>query len=126
MSPEQARGEVVDRRSDIFSAGLVLFYCLTGNFLYAGENTLNNLLRAAVGPVTSQFSQIGELPKEAAEILRRALAQDAKDRYTNAVEFERDVVAAMGERQDLAQLMETLFPSAERRDLRQDRLQAGS
>jgi serine/threonine protein kinase len=58
MSPEQARGEVVDLRSDVFSAGLVMFYCLTSQYLYRGETTLNRLLRAAVGPATSQFDQI--------------------------------------------------------------------
>ena len=50
MSPEQARGEVVDSRSDLFSAGVVMFYCLTGRALYSGDTTINQLMRAAVGP----------------------------------------------------------------------------
>ena len=124
MSPEQARGEVVDRRSDIFSAGLVLFYCLTGNFLYAGENTLNQLLpRRRRAPSPRSSARSASCPPTRREILRRALALDPNARYASAVEFERDVAALMGERQDLAQMMETLFPAAERRDLRQDRLE---
>jgi len=80
MSPEQARGEHVDRRSDIFSAGLVLFYCLTAQLLYPGENTLNRLLRAALGPAAPQFRQIEKLPLPAAQVLGRALAPDTSKR----------------------------------------------
>src|SRR6185436_3694652 len=50
MSPEQARGHAVDGRSDLFSLGLLLHYCLTGELLYWGENDLETLYRAANGP----------------------------------------------------------------------------
>src|SRR5205085_10352069 len=50
MSPEQARGHAVDGRSDLFSLGLVLLYCLTGELLYWGDNDLDTLYRAATGP----------------------------------------------------------------------------
>jgi hypothetical protein len=117
MSPEQARGEAVDKRSDLFSAGLVLFYCLTGQLLYRGETTLNRLLRAAVGPATSQFVQVEKLPLPAAQVLRRALALDPTKRYATATEFQRDLKANVGTRNELAALMDALFPPAERRDL---------
>jgi hypothetical protein len=118
MSPEQARGESVDLRSDIFSAGLVLFYCLTGRLLYEGENTLNQVLRAAVGPATNQFNLIDQLPPEAAAVLNRALAMDAAERYRNAADFERELVPRMANREEVATLMDALFPVEERRDLR--------
>jgi eukaryotic-like serine/threonine-protein kinase len=118
MSPEQARGEGVDLRSDLFSAGMVLFFCLTGEFLYRGETTLNRLLRAAVGPATAQFGQIEQLPLPAANILRRALAIDPASRYPSAVEFARDLTDIMSTRPALAQLMDVLFPTSLRRDLR--------
>lgn len=119
MSPEQARGEGVDQRSDVFCAGLVLFYCLTGQLLYRGETTLNRLLRAAVGPATSQFGQIDHLPIQAAKVLRRALAIEPDRRYAMAAEFARDLAAAsMATRSELARAMDVLFPPAERRDLR--------
>jgi tRNA A-37 threonylcarbamoyl transferase component Bud32 len=118
MSPEQARGEPVDARTDIFSAGLVLYYCMTSQLLYRGETTLNRLLRAAVGPATSQFSQIEQLPPAAAQILRRALAIDPAKRYATAEEFKHELVAESATRRDMAQLMDVLFPAAQRRDLR--------
>ncbi|HEY2899690.1 MAG TPA: serine/threonine-protein kinase [Polyangia bacterium] len=118
MSPEQARGDSVDVRSDIFSAGLVLYYCLTGQFLYGGETTINRLMRAAVGPATSQFNQIEELPDAAAAILQRALANDPAQRYSTAEEFKRALGPNIGNRRDMAELMDRLFPAGQRRDLR--------
>jgi serine/threonine-protein kinase len=118
MSPEQARGETVDHRSDLFCAGLVMFYCLTGQLLYRGETTLNRLLRAAAGPATSQFGQIDHLPLPAAKVLRRALAIEPGRRYASATEFARDLAATMSTRSELARIMDVLFPPGQRRDLR--------
>jgi hypothetical protein len=118
MSPEQARGETVDARTDIFAAGLVLYYCLTGHQIYRDEPTGNRLLRAAVGPATAQFNQIDLLPPDVARVLRRALASAPADRYQSAAEFQRDTVALMGTRRDLEQVMARIFPPNERRDLR--------
>ena len=118
MSPEQARGEAVDRRSDIFSAGMVMYYCLSGQLLYRGETTVNRLLRAAVGPATSQFGQIDQLPGPAVKVLNRALAVDPDKRYQSAAEFARDLLANMASRTDVTALMDELFPAGLRRDLR--------
>ncbi|HEY8923444.1 MAG TPA: serine/threonine-protein kinase [Polyangia bacterium] len=117
MSPEQARGDVVDYRSDLFSAGAVLHYCLTGHLLYDGETTMNRLLRAAVGPATAQFGQIDRLALPAAKVLRRALALEAASRYQSAGDFARDLSAEMCDRNQLGALMDQLFPPPERRDL---------
>jgi tRNA A-37 threonylcarbamoyl transferase component Bud32 len=118
MSPEQARGEDVDQRSDIFSAGMVMYYCLSGQLLYHGETTVNRLLRAAVGPATAQFGQIDQLPRPAAKVLNRALAVDREKRYQTAAEFAHDLLPHMGTRQAVSALMDQLFPADLRRDLR--------
>jgi tRNA A-37 threonylcarbamoyl transferase component Bud32 len=118
MSPEQARGEIVDQRSDIFSAGLVLYHCLTAQPFYRGETPMGNLLGAAIGPGTSQFGLIDQLPLPAAQILRRALAIDPDQRYPTATAFGQDLAPHMGTRAEAANLMDVLFPAGQRRDLR--------
>jgi serine/threonine-protein kinase len=114
MSPEQARGEDVDHRSDIFSAGVVLFYMLTAKLLYRGETTLNQLLRAAVGPATSQFNTLASLPPVAQSILTRALAVDVKERFQTARDFAVTLAPFMASRKELNALMGSLFPPSER------------
>jgi serine/threonine protein kinase len=56
MSPEQARGISVDGRADLFSLGLVMFYCLTGDILYQGQTTYELLVKARLGPGTEGWS----------------------------------------------------------------------
>jgi len=79
MSPEQARGKSVDRRTDIWSFGCVLYECLTGRQLFAGETVSDTIVKilerepdwAALPPQT---------PALARELLRRCLEKDAKKR----------------------------------------------
>ena len=115
MSPEQARGDPVDSRSDLFSAAVVLYYCLTAQFLYRDETMFNRLVRAAIGPDSAEFIQLGELPPIAGDVLRRALALDADKRYQSAREFGRDLAGHFtAGRSELADLMATLFPDLKR------------
>src|SRR5262245_12416157 len=87
MSPEQARGQTVDARSDLFSLGLVLYYGLTGEQLYPGQSTFDQLMRAATGPKTEQLKLFAELPPVAAMLVTRVLAVDPGMRYQTAAEF---------------------------------------
>jgi len=92
MSPEQARGINIDGRADLFSLGLVIFYCLTGGVLYHGETTYELLVKAATGPGPDELGRIAALPGPCAEIVRKALQVDPNQRYQTAREFE----AALG------------------------------
>jgi len=115
MSPEQARGEPVDLRSDLFSAAVVLHYCLTGQFLYPDETMFNRLVRAASGPAVAEFNQLAELPPMAADVLKKALVLDPARRYQTAREFARDLAGHFtAGRSELSDLMETLFPELRR------------
>jgi serine/threonine-protein kinase len=110
MSPEQARGQPVDPRSDLFSLGLVIHHALTNNQLYLGESTFDQLLRAANGPKTEHLRMLASLPPAIAAILRRALAVDPNDRYQSAAEFAADLAPhAAGGKFEAAALMQTLF-----------------
>ena len=110
MSPEQARGEPVDARSDLFSVGLVMFTCLTGRTLYDGQSAIHQLMRAAVGPVTEHLRLLDDLPAEAGNILGRALAFDPAARFHSAAEFARALrELGLGSKRDLATLMKSYY-----------------
>src|SRR6185503_15522625 len=87
MSPEQARGIEVDRRADLFSLGLVIFYCLTGSVLYQGDTTYELLVKAATGPGPQELARIASLPPPCSAILSKALQVDPSKRFQSAAEF---------------------------------------
>src|SRR5436309_5330592 len=83
MSPEQARGRTndIDRRSDIFSFGCILFEAATGHKAFAGEDaidTLNKIIRGSPPPITDLRP---DASNRLQRIVRRCLAKNPKDRY---------------------------------------------
>jgi len=100
----------VDARSDLFSLGLVLYYCLSGELLYRGHNDLEVLHRAAGGLLRDDFVRIRDLPDPAPQILERALALDPSERFQSAAEFADELAIHMGGgRASVANLMRELF-----------------
>jgi WD40 repeat protein/serine/threonine protein kinase len=92
MSPEQARGEPLDGRTDLFSLGIVLYEMVTGVQLFAGATqavVLQSLKQSdgVVGPALKS----GNIPKDLQRILRRALRSDREERYASAGEFLDDL-----------------------------------
>jgi hypothetical protein len=118
MSPEQARGQTVDHRSDLFSLGHVLYYCLTGCLLYTGENDLDVLYRAANGITPEDVATLRKLPEPAGSILERALAFDPDHRFQSASEFADALAPHAGTgKAGTAKLMEQLFGDDLRRQV---------
>jgi len=91
MSPEQVRGLPIDRRSDIFSLGVVFFEMLTGKKLFLGKNDVETLekIRKAEPPPPSMFNK--SIPQEIDRIVLKALAKDREKRYQWASEFAKDL-----------------------------------
>ncbi|HSS03211.1 MAG TPA: protein kinase [Kofleriaceae bacterium] len=87
MSPEQARGAPIDRRSDIFSLGVVLWEMVTVQRLYRGENDLATLQLIINQPPQPPTAIRRDCPAELERIVLRALAQDPTDRYQTADEL---------------------------------------
>jgi eukaryotic-like serine/threonine-protein kinase len=85
MSPEQAGGEKVDARSDIFSAAAVSYLMLTGRTPFTGPDlrrTLDALLREDPAPMTD-----AEAPRSLREVLNKGLAKDPARRYQSSAEM---------------------------------------
>ncbi|HYI02210.1 serine/threonine-protein kinase [Hyalangium sp.] len=107
MAPEQARGLEVDGRADLFSLGLALFWCLTGELLYDGENDFDRVIQAAEGPGEAHWERIHRLPAPAVAILHRALQPRPADRFQSAEEFARALPAVRPE--DASSLERTML-----------------
>jgi serine/threonine protein kinase len=110
MSPEQARGINIDGRADLFSLGLVIFYCLTGEILYTGSTTYELLVKAATGPGPDELARIAALPAPCADIVRKVLEVDPTRRYQTAAEFGAALAPHIaGGNTEAGALMSTLF-----------------
>ncbi len=91
MSPEQARGEPTDQRSDIFSLGILLYEMATSGLPFRGQSE-----QETVDAITSQEPPpLGdgacELPSEAERIIRKALEKEPERRYQHAVDLATDL-----------------------------------
>jgi serine/threonine protein kinase len=86
MSPEQARGRThhIDRRSDIFSFGCILFEAVTGHKAFAGEDAIDTLNKIIRGSPPSITALRPDASKRLQRIVRRCLAKNPKDRYQTA------------------------------------------
>ncbi len=91
MSPEQARGDDIDHRTDIFSAGIVLWELLTLESCFQAETDVKLLARVRDGKVKSPSSVNSKVPKALELILMKALEKKLKKRYQTAEDFAHDL-----------------------------------
>ncbi|MFQ6047004.1 MAG: protein kinase, partial [Gemmatimonadales bacterium] len=81
MSPEQAMGEAVDGRSDLYSLGVTAFYALTGRLPFEGSNLPAVIHRQVSVPAPRVAAVVQRVPARLAEVVDRCLAKDPAERY---------------------------------------------
>ena len=91
MSPEQARGETLDHRTDIFSLGIVLYEALTGDLLYKDDDEITLLSRVRRAEIEPPSRLRPEIPRQLEAIVMKALARDREERYPSAQHMQRDL-----------------------------------
>jgi hypothetical protein len=93
MSPEQARGEPIDHRSDIFACGIIMFELITGRRLFTGKTDTDVL--DAVESSSTDTMNVEDVSPHLASILHLALSDDRDARYQSAGEMLGDIRSAM-------------------------------
>ena len=127
MSPEQVRGLELDRRSDIFAIGILLYEILTGARLFEGESDFQVLERVRTADIPPPRVANPEIPGPLSQIVLKALAGDREQRYQWASELYDDLQPYLIEErsifstQKLAAFMQEIY--AEQAGTEQARMQ---
>ena len=104
MSPEQAKGEKLDARSDLFSFGIVFYELLTGNSPYKADTVMSALYKRTNEAARPAIELVPEIPRGLSEMVSKCLERDLALRYQNAGEILADLDAWQGKRPTLASL----------------------
>jgi serine/threonine protein kinase len=92
MSPEQARGDAVDQRTDLWSLGVILYEAITHRRPFEGD-TENHVIVNILDKPASPITEISDLPASLSDVIQRALAKDPSKRYQSAREMLADLQA---------------------------------
>ncbi|MCH2153980.1 MAG: protein kinase [Phycisphaerales bacterium] len=101
MSPEQARAQSVDHRSDIYALGSTFFHLVTGQAPFGSYSTIQDVLRAhCVEPIPDPCELQPDLPRDCETVIRICMAKQPADRYQTATALLEDIQALL-DRTDL-------------------------
>src|SRR3954467_15784231 len=95
LSPEQARGGMANRKSDIYSIGIVMFELLTGRLPFSGESAVSIALKHLQSVTPSVRRWNSAIPQSVENIVLKATAKDQFHRYESVEEMEADIRTAL-------------------------------
>jgi serine/threonine protein kinase/tetratricopeptide (TPR) repeat protein len=113
MSPEQAKGEEIDSRSDLFSLGIIFYGLLTGKSPYEATSSVAALLKRTQERAVPPVKLDPAIPKFMNDIVVRCLEIDPQRRYASAQEILRDLEARHGPRKGVTALRMPRFRMVE-------------
>jgi serine/threonine protein kinase len=114
MSPEQANGEALDGRSDLFAVGIMLWEMLVGRRLFTGDDTRATLAAVLFGQIPRPRSQRPDVPADLEHVCMKLLERDLPARYATAEDAITDLMecadAPKNGREQLVQILAERFP----------------